>query len=211
MGSVPVKAATVSPVASTAPPSTSVPDANSSPLSLKKGRKVDDMVNIRVLFSVLDKLTCSFELNESLAGSLVKCILDAPHRSPADSYLGTKSWLNKNCEVSVTPREIMELIKYVRLHEVHNRLKDANDDIIDVEKGDKVNEGMVSYLVCPFHCDVVAWEVAIRKKEEEFFNSNIDFSFADKDCTLDISSRHSESEHYVCDFNYSISQDLSPI
>jgi len=130
------------------------------PRSIHWRQGVEDEINIQVLFSALEKLTCVFELKDSLPRSFSENIMDERHNSHNDVFAATESWLGKYSDTNVTHREMIELIKYVKLNTQQNQRVFSVD-----EKVEALEVTYFGYLVCPFRSSVLSWGDEIRKME----------------------------------------------
>ena len=71
----------------------------------------DEEIDIGVLYAVLRKLGCMFEIDESLMKSLADIVWDSKH----ESFLSVALWMCKygDDNMKLSPLEVLNLISYV--------------------------------------------------------------------------------------------------
>lgn len=125
-------------------------------------------IDMKFLFCGLEKLSCTFELQDTLGVSFSDSIMDSLHLTLDDQFMAAKAWIAKNSDVHLTYNEINELIKYVKLYEAPER-QNVMSEAEPVKRA--------SHFDCPYRSSLAKWEKEIRSKEATRF------SFCEKSIT----------------------------
>ena len=151
-------------------------------------------IKFSTLLSALNKLSFLFEVNECVANSLIDEILDERHVCYESQSNSVAELVSKHSDLELTPYEVLNLIKYVEVHqfkqcddkvrvvEQHAETKCEVEQSEFVKNGDgssnhsnrTLNEALTEEnlggtvyppLFCPIRSDVFEWMKAIRRKE----------------------------------------------
>lgn len=155
-------------------------------------------IEVDVLFSALLKLSCVFEVEESLITSLTDEIIAPEHTTFNDQFVAVQEWIKNHCAgaiVELTAEEIDFLIQYVELYFDENF---ENPDTLLT--GTKSPGGRRCPLMCPYRSDLPALTAEIRRQEAK--RASLCWHFPE-DNTVNL--RFSESHN----FSYSGSHSLS--
>lgn len=136
---------------------------------------VDEEINVAKLFSALFKLKCTFEVNDSLATSLIATICN-PELDMFDTrFTAVEKWIAKHSDVTLTEDEITAVVKFVKLYEPPNSfeiykssagLTDDQSPTTTVKETSTVGgEGEQCCLWCPYASKLASWTAEIRHKE----------------------------------------------
>lgn len=141
---------------------------------------MDDQIDLQALFNALLKLSCVFEIKESLTKSLIDVVTDYKYTNFDAQFFGVEEWIKKFGDEDLTPQEIYALIKYVELYEpISAQVKQMHDvPFSEVNPMDEysIEEENKCPLICPYRSDIAEWTATIRsqelKKDAFFKNDN---------------------------------------
>lgn len=141
--------------------------------SIKHDDDDGDQINATVLFTGLMKLSCIFEINESLTRSLIDEVMNDKHKCFDDQFFGLEDWITKHSDANLSPQEIYSVIKYVELYES----LPADDKKPSIEGGSLEKAGVDTTacpLMCPYRSDLAVWAATIHRKEVDKIYGDMD-------------------------------------
>ena len=132
----------------------------------------DGEIDVNTLFQALLKLSCVFEVKDSLKRSLTDEITDPKHTSFDAQFFAVEEWIKKYGDADLTPQEMYYLIKYVELYEPlpennKSSVSETNVDSSLVKHPSCESEGSdhACPLTLPYRSGMAAWTAEIRSEE----------------------------------------------
>ena len=138
-----------------------------------KGFDEDDTCGIDVgtLYSALLKLSCDFEMNESLKSSLTAAICSVMKGNTDDKIKAIEIWLKENSGTVLSINEMANVVKYVELNEAQlNANEEALDDDACLNTVGDYSDRLrhdYSYLSCPYRSDFSKWKAKIIQLHQD--------------------------------------------
>ena len=130
----------------------------------------EDKINNRrivfsTLYSALFKLSFTFEINHSMATSLISEICNPIHTTFDQTFVAMKEWIKKYAQdVKLNVDEISCVIMYVKLYQYEPRI-DEEEDVSEMNEADGI-------LTCPYISNLPIWTSHIRRRQQSQSKNN---------------------------------------
>mgnify|MGYP003385272230 CR=1 FL=1 len=139
-----------------------------------------DQIEVEIVFAALFKLSCLFEINESLMRSLTDEILSLRHTNFHQQFLAVEAWIKKYVSgVVLKAEEIDYLIQYVELYRPASVIEDMSQANSSRQCTRSYGESEVTetsrrscLLVCPYRHEMAALTGDIRTQEAKKLNAS---------------------------------------
>ena len=171
--------------------------------------EADGQIDVDTLFSALHKLSCVFEIKESLMTDLIEEVTDLRHTNFDSQFFGLEEWIKKYADTDLSPPEMFALIQYVELYQplpLTDVDQTSHSEDTPIERSLSAmslssETDKVCPLLCPYRSEVGSWTATIRRKELDTDRFRFDKTdrFKDDD-TADLSRGSCSENNYS--FNY---------
>ena len=131
----------------------------------------DEEIDIGVLYAVLRKLGCLFEIDESLMKSLADIVWDSKHESYQAQFLSVALWMCKygDDNMKLSPLEVLNLISYVELFRQAHTTENVKDD--PEHHADNCCT-TCTFFICPKRSEIPLLTGVVRSLEAKKLASN---------------------------------------
>lgn len=136
-----------------------------------------DHINVEIVYGALFKLSCLFEIDESLTRSLSDEILDLKHVDFNEQFVAVEAWIQKHCADSksrLTSQEIDYLIQYVELYRPTEKSQANTTEKCSLyalyTESEMTDSEPRSPLICPYRHEIPSLTGDIRSREAKKLN-----------------------------------------